>query len=244
MFYFLIKLTYFRSETESMKIIEKGNSSAELLVKAAKSSRRNQFRSKCPKCFRKMETYPVEINTITNGSDPAAHPQSHCCVSRYLCCFCHKCRIKKHADFSTNDSGTKSESKLRTFRFKRRFKNFFTGLSCKKNKANEEFSLSKMDSSTACADGVPATKNSCENCKRGFIRCFGILCCLNSAFCLKLRSKCENCCSCCEKCCPCCGVRPKSEVTEAERRKSTSSVPRKRKWTKMLTVSYSKNYVI
>lgn len=219
----------------TLKKSSKEHPSKENLVETTKPpSRWKKFKPRCPKCFKKNETKTVQISTITKGSDIQKLPKKSC-FKQYMCCFCYKCKLKRGKKAERTEQ-PKSKAKccpLRCFSCKNSFRNIFNKISCKRKKKSVNIrNAAKSDSGIACVN-VPKKRGCCGNCKSGVFKCLGILCCLNTAFCLKL----NNCCKkvCCSKCL-CCGGK-KNDITEPERRKSTISTPKKRRWTRMFTVS-------
>lgn len=226
----------------SLKKSSKEHPSREQLVQTGQTpSRWKRFKPKCPRCFKKNEK-TVQISTITKGSDVQKLPKKSC-FKRYLCCFCYKCKLKRGKTMEVSEQ-PKVNKKCLPMRCcsccRNPFSGIFKKLSCKKKKKNVDLPESmKSDTGVACIS-VPKKRGCGGNCKSGLSKCLGILCCLNTAFCLKL----NNCCKkiCCSKCL--CFGGKKKQITEPERRKSTISAPKKRRWTRMFTVSIGKCWYI
>lgn len=221
----------------SLKKSTKEQISKEILVEPKKSqSRWKKFKPGCPRCFKKAEK-TVQISTITKGGDVQKLPKKSC-FKQYFCCFCYKCKLKKGKKNEPKAEQAKNKKKSVTFRCfncKHAFRSLLNKISCKKKKKSVDLpkpKATKSDSGVACVT-VPKKRGCCGSCKSGLFKCLSILCCLNTAFCLKLKNCCKK--SCCPKCL-CCGGK-KKEITEPERRKSTISAPKKRRWTRMFTVS-------
>ncbi|XP_065203098.1 protein stum [Planococcus citri] len=225
----------------SLKKSTKEHISKEILVEPKKlQSRWSKFKPGCPKCFKKSEK-TVQISAITKAEDVHKLPKKSC-FKQYFCCCCYKCKLKKGKKEVKPEQAKPEQAKpkkksvpFRCFNCKHAFRSLFNKISCKKKKKatvppKAKAKATKSDSGVACVD-VPKKPGCCGSCKSSIFKCFSILCCLNTAFCLKLSNCCKK--SCCSKCL-CCGGK-KKELTEPERRKSTISAPRKRRWTRMFT---------
>lgn len=222
----------------------KENQSTECLVNPVKPTRWKKFKSKCSKRIRKTETHPVHISTITKADcDSATGSRSKSCFGKYFCCFCYKCKLKRQQAIATVQDAEHPARRCKClpdvccFKCRNGFKNLFGKLACRKQQLVTKSAESKAESGVACMDTDRPARSCCGGCKAGILSCLGILCCWNKAFCVKLRGRCGKWCSCCGKCCSCCGRSKKTVITEPERRKSTISTTRKRKWTRVLTVS-------
>lgn len=224
------------------KTVRKEHPSKENLIEKMKpQSRWKRLKSKCPACFKKSER-TVQISTITKPAATTHNTSQHSCFKKYFCYFCYKCKLKKgnkqgnKIQKATTKTGGKRIS-FKCINCKNSLKNIFNKISCKKNRKKVELPKSeklseKSDSGVACVN-VPQKRSCCVKCTSGLYKCFGILCCLNTAFCLKMNKCCKNVCFCRSVCC---GSRQKKNITEPPRRKSTISTPKKRRWTKMFTV--------
>lgn len=233
----------------SVRKLKENPSTESLVSNKTKTSSWHRFKSKCPKCFRRAQsTHPVSISTITktvaDSANATADPKSGSCLRKYLLCFRCQCKkLSKAKKSPIEDSKRSCRPEWRCFRLKSGFENVFDKVAfCKrKKKVSSKFSAASTpveDTEVACVgplseEGKPGL---CGHCSGRVFKCLGILCCVNSAFCVKMRGKCEAGCSCCRKC-VCCGDRKKKAISEAERRRSTISVPRRRRWIRYFTVS-------
>lgn len=246
-------LRTFRSQAEIMKKssirkLRENPSTESLMSNTTKASRWHRFKSKCPKCFRRAPgTHPVSISTITktaaDSANVTADSRSASFMQKYMFCVCCQCKKSSKAKRSpTDDPKRRCRPQWRCFRLKRGFKNMFDKVAfCKRNKkVSSKFSAPSPveDTEVACIGSLSEDSKPglCGRCSGPVFKCLGILCCVNSALCMRMRSKCGRWCSCCRKCI-CCGNRKKKVISEAERRTSTISVQHKRKWTRYFTVS-------
>lgn len=153
-------------------------------------------------------------------------------MRKSLMCVCCQCpKSSKAKKLPTDQPKRSCGPKCRCFRLKWGFANVFDKVAfCKRNKKVPSKSSAPspvQDTEVACVG--PLSEDSkpglCQHCCGNVFKCFGILCCVNSALCMMMRRKCV-----------CCGERKKKVISEVERRSSAISVQQKRKWTHYFTV--------